>query len=124
MRHILTTAAIALSMLALPAQAATFTWWKNVEPDSYGLKISGPIVKDDAEQFRHTLLTAHPGYWRSRVNFTVHLDSVGGMVVEAIDIGNTIRIFKFNTAVADGRDMCLGPRLYLARWWSSIPPPY
>jgi hypothetical protein len=34
-------------MLALPAQAATFTWWKNVEPDSYGLKISGPIVKGD-----------------------------------------------------------------------------
>jgi len=38
----------------------------------------------------------------SWVNFTVHLDSVAGMVVEAIDIGNTIRIFKFNTFVADG----------------------
>jgi hypothetical protein len=89
-------------MLALPAQAATFEWWRNAEPDSYDLKITGAIVKGDSERFKLTLLTAHPGYWRSRVNFTVHLDSVGGMVVEAIDIGNTIRIFKFNTFVADG----------------------
>jgi len=48
MRHILTTAAIALSVLASPAQAATFEWWKNAE-DSYGIKISGEIGRAMAE---------------------------------------------------------------------------
>ena len=99
MRHILTTAAIALSVLASPAQAVTFEWWKNAE-DSYGIKISGEIGKGDAERFRRTLLDADP-YYGSGATFMVYLDSPGGRVFEAIEIGNAIRSLGFNTFVAD-----------------------
>ena len=104
MRHILTTAAIALSVLASPAHAATFEWWKNAE-DSYGLKISGQIVKGDAEQFRHALRDADPYYGSGGASFTIYLESPGGLVVEAIGIGGAIRPYGFNTFVADGT-MC------------------
>jgi membrane-bound ClpP family serine protease len=103
MKHFPTTAAVALSaLLTLPAHAATFDWWRNAEPDSYGLKIAGEIVKGDFELFKRTLLAADPHYWGGRIVFTVRLDSPGGSVVEAIGIGNVIRIFGFNTFVADG----------------------
>jgi hypothetical protein len=52
-------------------------------------------------QRRRRLFTADPDYWSSRVIVNVHLDSPGGLVIEAIDIGNTIGIFD-SAPFADG----------------------
>jgi hypothetical protein len=113
MKHFLTTTAAALSMLASPAQAATFEWWRNAEPDNYGLKISGPILKGDAEQLNRMLSAADTRYRDGRTLFTIYLDSPGGMVAEAIIIGTAIRIYGALCASACGLIWLAGDRRYL-----------
>ena len=109
MKRFLSAAALALlTTTALPAHAAEVTWWKNPkQSDDYGIKISGDILAGDEDRFRDTLKQLLYRNYGERMNIvnvavTVHLDSNGGIIGDAMKIGTAIRNMKFKTFVADG----------------------
>jgi len=96
-----------LMLLSSSSQSAEFKWWK-IDTDVYGMKLIGKIEDGDAKKFFESLGDlAKKNYpnekWNkplsSKFALTVHLDSPGGAVKEAIQIGEFIRKEKFNTFV-------------------------
>lgn len=94
-------AALAVALMATSSQAAEFKWWKINTPDIYGIKITGDIDIGDKDKFADTLkdLLQKNSVKPTNMQLTVHLNSNGGSVADAIDIGSTIQKYHFNTFV-------------------------
>ena len=108
MKRAVLTGAI-LASLALPAHAAEFKWWKASRPDSYGIKLSGTIVAGDIDRFTNTFSELLQRNYGDRMTkplpadftVTVHLNSEGGVLGDAIKIGAVVKKLGFDTYVAD-----------------------
>ncbi|HUO23278.1 MAG TPA: hypothetical protein VMU59_12240 [Caulobacteraceae bacterium] len=76
------------------ANAADIQVFRNGADPTVGISISGDIVNGDAEKFNALAAT--------NANAIVFLDSAGGQIVPAMEIGKTIKLREYPTIVYKG----------------------